>query len=96
MSMTPSRTGLLQSGLRWALFQTKGTRALFLMFFILPGLATAADSFALKDVAGEYYYGDGLGVNCSLSVTPDLGLVVQLLRAMTGSLSLLARHSEAS
>jgi hypothetical protein len=25
---------------------------------------------AFKDIAGSYYYGDGLGVNCSLHVTP--------------------------
>lgn len=26
---------------------------------------------AFKDIAGDYYYGDGLGVNCGMEITPD-------------------------
>lgn len=29
----------------------------------------AADSVAPKDVAGDYYFGDGMGVNCTLKLT---------------------------
>lgn len=29
----------------------------------------AADSVALKDVAGDYYFGDGTGVNCTLKLS---------------------------
>ena len=32
-------------------------------------IVTAADSVTLKDIAGDYYFGDGLGVNCSFTVT---------------------------
>jgi hypothetical protein len=31
----------------------------------------ASDSAALKDIAGDYHYGDGMGVNCSLTVTAN-------------------------
>src|ERR1043166_5972792 len=49
--------------------QTMKTLASSLLFLTIASFATAADSLALKDIAGDYYFGDGLGVNCSLTVT---------------------------
>jgi hypothetical protein len=43
-----------------------------LSFFIWAGTrVVAADgaSLSLKDIAGDYYFGDGLGVNCSLELS---------------------------
>ena len=45
------------------------TLASSLLLLTIASFATAADSVALKDIAGDYYFGDGLGVNCSLTVT---------------------------
>lgn len=38
---------------------------------IRPPRAKPTLLFDLKDVYGTYYFGDGLGVNCSLSILPD-------------------------
>ena len=43
--------------------------SLLLLTITCGDFATAADSATLKDIVGDYYFGDGLGVNCSLSVT---------------------------
>jgi len=43
--------------------------SLFLLVAACLGVATPAEPLALKDIAGDYYFGDGLGVNCSLTVT---------------------------
>jgi hypothetical protein len=40
-----------------------------LLLLTIVSFAIAADSVVLKDIAGDYYFGDGLGVNCSLTVT---------------------------
>jgi hypothetical protein len=45
------------------------TLASSLLLLTIASFATAVDSIALKDIAGDYYFGDGLGVNCSLTVT---------------------------
>ena len=48
----------------------KTLAALLFILTIASGcFAGAADPVALKDIAGDYYFGDGLGVRCSLSVT---------------------------
>jgi len=49
--------------------QTMKTLASLLLLLTIASFATAADSVLLKDIAGDYYFGDGLGVNCSLTVT---------------------------
>ena len=36
---------------------------------IMDGLVAGTEALALKDIAGVYYFGDGLGVNCRLKVT---------------------------
>src|SRR5262245_3676514 len=45
--------------------------ALVLLTIASDRFISAADSVALNDIAGDYYFGDGLGVNCSLSVTAE-------------------------
>lgn len=36
---------------------------------VMGALAAGTEALTLKDVAGAYYFGDGLGVNCSLKLT---------------------------
>src|SRR5690348_8850360 len=46
------------------------TLASFLFIVIVAwGGFAAADSVALKDIAGDYFFGDGLGVRCSMTLT---------------------------
>ena len=40
---------------------------LFIVTIVCGCFTYAADSITLKDIAGDYYFGDGLGVNCSLT-----------------------------
>lgn len=41
-----------------------------LLFMVSSGHhATAADAVVLKDTVGDYYFGDGLGVNCNLTLS---------------------------
>lgn len=40
-----------------------------LLLTVTCGNSLAADPVSLKDIAGDYYFGDGFGLNCSLSVT---------------------------
>lgn len=35
------------------------------------GFAADTNSVALKDIVGDYYFGDGLGVNCSFTLSPQ-------------------------
>lgn len=43
--------------------------ASLLFFLTVTSIVNATDPVAVKDLAGDYYFGDGLGVNCSLTVT---------------------------
>jgi len=49
--------------------QPMKTLASSLLLLAIASFATAAESVTLKDIAGDYYFGDGLGVNCSLTLT---------------------------
>lgn len=49
--------------------QTMKTLASLLLLVAIASFATAAESVTLKDIAGDYCFGDGLGVNCSLTLT---------------------------
>jgi hypothetical protein len=49
--------------------QTMKILAPLLLLLTIASFATAADSVALESIAGDYYFGDGLGVNCNFTVT---------------------------
>jgi hypothetical protein len=45
------------------------TLLLMLAWLCLPALAADLSPVSLKDVVGDFYFGDGLGENCSLTLT---------------------------
>lgn len=55
--------------MRETLLKTLNLIPVLCILAVARGGLAAADSVALKDVAGDYYFGDGTGVNCTLKLS---------------------------